>query len=785
MEALAGVIATDAPAEGDQTTISRFIDQYDDDRDEDDRDTPFSDEDTLRALEAGSSSPSPSPTQMSEQEIPHNTAHFEENVEEDLEESFRRNFEQEPGSELPTSERTYGDTNQLLGINTRNTITTEAQGTQSRSSGQYQLREVHARSAIHITNLHNPDGHDASIHSGNSEETAQPDLRVDLEIDSSLPPLERCRGDDDRGRTLQRNYNSRARNGNTSPDQTLMHAPAENDVADWITEADTEESRYSQMVAAGRPSAESYADTSYCGDENRLSAISAVGHAPAVPGSQGHASARTRSQPSRPHQAQHFQRAQSHVLTDNAAVNRAAQSMYRSAESMVRSPAMAYHPPPRSTHRLDSPERQSSRSLFSRIGFGHSNRQQSQRAVNAPVDGRQSRLSNNRFSWMILSDANDPGPDGKELEHLRQTDPSGHRRAVDQVADLIRTNTTDRIRGMMQRSAAAEANRTNQAIMSGALPADDDRELLVMANTGNASQPSNASASYPSLSDSIQPQQAGLTPYLQNSRTIRDSESILNGRAAQELGEEARRAWAAGQPQSGRWTPTEDPRPALVSMRDENMPFTPVPMSVFHEGIENQNRARARSLERRRRTEDIPLQEMEPRLPGRRRRPAAINSQYGLRPLTLPTGSPSSHFTRAMTEQELMARENYWRMDPRHYRVGSSVLSARPSIISRPGDEGRMLVHPDEPRDGRARDRQEVLSRSLYLRRVWNPYMLWKLGSGRYDSRVAAESGGVVRGVGAAWKREALVVSWIVGGLYALVIVGAVLGFCFGWFSQH
>lgn len=802
VEARAGFLSTAAESTEEQTTISKLIDQYEynsepSESDGDNRNPPFSDEDTLKALEAGRDSLPQSLVEMANLEMSNNTDAFEQNTEQ----AFQLNFEQEPGSELPTSERTYGDTNQLLGILTSQAANPQTQGTLRKSSSQYQLREVRAGSAAQLTHLHKLDSHDGSIHSGNSEDTARPDLREDSKLDSSYPPLERCRGDIGRGRTLQRDYNSRNRNATLSPDQTLMHLRPDDDHADWITEADTEESRYSQMTANHRPSVESYANTSYYGEENHLSAMSAVGHAPAVPRSLGQA-------------AMQFQRAPSRVRTDDEVVTRAVQSMYRSADSMITTPAMAHHPPPRTTGGMGLPQRQSHYNLWRLMGGSRASRQAPQIAANPPADGRQSRLSMNPFEWFHLPGANDQGPDARELEEMRQNDPTSFRKAVDQAADMVRSNTTgnvrgfERIRSMLPRSATAQAARDNNAIMSGALPqADEDREYLVMANTGNASQPSNASASNASFADSIQPQQAGLSEFLQNNRTIRGSASILNGRAAEDLGEDARRGWAEGQPAAGRWTPTEDPAPNLVVMRDTNMPFPAVPMSVYYEGIHRQNRDRHERWmngERnvpgyegrtppRRIQESHEMVELEPptatRGPGRRRPRAAMSGQNGLWDLHCNNcsqiyGSPTSNIgdaNGAFTDAQLSNRERFWNDGPPRpqYRV-ESTLSARPTIqapaISHPGDPGRALLGPNDPRTPRQRDRQDVLSQQYLLRCIWNPYMLVKYARGGYDYKIAAGSNGIVREMGQMYKREATMFALLVGMFYIVVAVGIAAG---------
>ena len=132
-----------------------------------------------------------------------------------------------------------------------------------------------------------------------------------------------------------------------------------------------------------------------------------------------------------------------------------------------------------------------------------------------------------------------------------------------------------------------------------------------------------------------------------------------------------------------------------------------------------------------------------------------------------------------------MERSRNWTDAPRReYQVGN-LASARPSITSRPGDPGRMLLRHNEPRTERARNRQGVLSQRYLTRCIWNPYMLAKYARGGYDYKILAESHGMVSEMGLAYKRDATMYAVLVGMFYVVVIAGLVAGLVLGLASQH
>ena len=121
----------------------------------------------------------------------------------------------------------------------------------------------------------------------------------------------------------------------------------------------------------------------------------------------------------------------------------------------------------------------------------------------------------------------------------------------------------------------------------------------------------------------------------------------------------------------------------------------------------------------------------------------SMRGQMSLMPLQLgDTSSATSAPTgRPLTDDEMMAREPGWTMDPR-----SSTLGPR----SRPGglhvglpvhhDEERALLAPDQARHTVMLREQKVISRKYYARTIWFPVTAIMFGLGMYDGKAKAMS---------------------------------------------
>lgn len=216
--------------EGEDNTIAGIVDDYDYTRD-----PPYEHEETLRALESGS------------------IASHDDDIFSQLSLEVQRHMSEQSSerlSELPTSERTYGDTNQLLGIGQRQTGPLPLPHGLGGHDMKARIRPAPGRTNTEVTIGSGPPSATGSVHSASSPFESS---------DEPIPerPRERARGDPHNKAPV------RDISGNTF---------ISDGEGDWETLRSGSHTQFSPGIP--RPSEESYANTSYYSERNRLSAMS-------------------------------------------------------------------------------------------------------------------------------------------------------------------------------------------------------------------------------------------------------------------------------------------------------------------------------------------------------------------------------------------------------------------------------------------------------------------------------------------------------------------------------
>ena len=324
-----------------------------------------------------------------------------------------------------------------------------------------------------------------------------------------------------------------------------------------------------------------------------------------------------------------------------------------------------------------------------------------------------------------------------ELEEIRKKNPQAVRLAAEQIyAENAPGQLTPqrapmplgRLRNVFNRGKPTAEQLANRDIMDEAIAADDNRNLL-------AATPTTICSSRLAFSESAN-----------TFRTFRDEEYTLSpldykSRAALDLERPYSPAIPAAtySPDLGR-----APRPNQVS--------------------ESRQHARSKA----------------PRKPARR---AAMSSQTSLHAL-ITTGSPTSNIQGAFTDREMAEASRRWDLLPRHHNYyrrtqGQNASGPFPRFHNMPfhpaNPQGRMLMRPSEVMDPRTLLLQERLSKRFLMRILAFPPLCFMYYSGHYDYWIANKSDGKVKAMSPSRKEDALTWAVLLSIVYCLLIIGIVV----------
>lgn len=324
-----------------------------------------------------------------------------------------------------------------------------------------------------------------------------------------------------------------------------------------------------------------------------------------------------------------------------------------------------------------------------------------------------------------------------ELEEIRKKNPQAVRLAAEQIyAENAPGQLTPqrapiplgRLRNVFNRGKPTAEQLANRDIMDEALAADDNRNLL-------AATPTTICSSRLAFSESAN-----------TFRTFRDEECTLS--------------------------PLEyKSRTAL----DHERSYSPaIPAATYSPDLSRAQRPNQVSESRHN------ARAKAPRKPARR---AAMSSQTSLRAL-ITTGSPTSNIQGAFTDREMAEASRRWNLLPRHlnyYRrtQGQNASGPFPRFHNAPfhpaNPQGRMLMRPSEVMDPRTLLLQERLSKRFLMRILAFPSLCFMYYSGHYDYWIANKSDGKVKAMSPSRKEDALTWAVLLSIVYCLIIIGIIV----------
>ncbi|OQO01959.1 hypothetical protein B0A48_12432 [Cryoendolithus antarcticus] len=616
-------------------------------------------------------------------------------------------------SELPTSERTYDDTNQLLNLTTQLTDPIFAPHTYAQL-GAGLMRPAPKRSNTEqsmITISEEARSRRASPHYDGFEDVplvarANPDASASS-LRSTGTPL-------DPGRLLKFL-------------EDIAHDPAHREPS-WVT---TATQGFPQLPDPPRPSEESYANTSHCGEDIRWSALSNPDAIPPVPRLPSDATIRP---------------GDDHVSDRETADTYAIlEYLLLQCKNKVLTQDLDKRLVEVSSDRTTHEQRQTDRAAVRNM-----------KPLCVLIKEAKQNCANQGMLWLQIP--NDAG-----LETVRRQQHEAHERAVKFIDDAYKAacaarepvqDATDALREPVQSvfervrkklECSANERGEHSAIMDSVHIENDKRRLLGAA-TPTADTVDTADDSQLQWRDSSNTAQT-----LQ----IRRSASILNGRVGFEQDRPEHLILPVQTSAPAANTSARRNAEAVIGTELQDMSSIPRTPSRFHGA-------------------------------GRRFR-AAISGQTAMRPLNL-AGSPTSNINYAFTERDMHeASRNFHtirsaatpQMPARSLTPRRALRYSGMALTSVGADAPTLHPPPRWFRSSYIRARQAKLSDRYYWASLTNPITCYMYSRGSLDHLMKCHCHGEDVGMAERRKRDAGQWFFVVSMLYALMFVGGVMAISF------
>ncbi|KAK6425939.1 hypothetical protein LTR95_016190, partial [Oleoguttula sp. CCFEE 5521] len=620
-------------------------------------------------------------------------------------------------SELPTSERTYGDTNQLLNLTTQQADPTFAPHTYAQL-GAGMMRPAPKRSNTEQSMITISDGarsRRASLHYDGFEDVP---LVAQASAGPSAASLPYAGSALDPGR-LSRFL------------EDIPRDPAHRD-SSWVTVATRS---MPQVPDAPRPSLDSYANTSHCDEENRWSALSNPDGIPPVPRLPSVATTRP---------------ADDHVnIREMADTYAILEYLLLQCRDKVLTQDLDKHLVEVSSDRTTHEQRHTDRAAVRNM-----------KPLCDHIKQAKQTCANHGMLWLQIP--NDAG-----LETVRLEKREAHKRAVELINDAYKTvhathepvqdatevlrepvqSVFERVRRKFRRGANDQSE--DGAIMASVQGEDDHRRLI------GAATPTADTLDTVDTADDSQLQWSDSSNTLNTHRQIRQSTSILNGRVGFEQDRPEQLISPIQIPAAAANTSARRNAGAVIETELQDMSSVPRTPSRFH-GAGRRFRAAISGQ-----TAMRPLN-----LAGS---PTSnINNAFTER--DMHEASRNFHTIRSAATPQMPARSITLRRALRYSGMALNTVEANAPTLHPP---------PRWFRSSYIRARQAKLSDRYYWASLTNPITCYMYSRGSLDYLMRWHCHGEDVGMTEHRKGDAGQWFFVVSMLYALMFVGGVMAISF------